>query len=403
MKAKILSLLAIVLVGALILAIGCERKVVNEVQDVILSGATYVGSDACAPAECHASIYTTFSRSGHPFKLNKAADVQAGNYYPDFCSSLPGPPAGYDWPDVTYVIGGYWWKARFTDTAGYIVTGTQVQYNFENNPLDSSAHWTAYHAGEVDKPFDCGRCHTTGFDPLGNQDGLPGMEGSWAFPGIQCEECHGPASLHISNPRGFGMAVDRSPELCGKCHYRDSINVIPASKGFIRHHEQWNEMATTKHRSLDCVDCHDPHLGLHPNNPDRTGAIIMDCESCHFKEAATFATSTAPHAANGVQCIDCHMPYAAKSAVGDTAQHTGDIRSHLVRISTDSTKQQFTTGNFANGYLTLDFTCLQPGICHLGEDDMAWALDSAHVPHNGYAGIAKAKSNDNNKDLMAAH
>jgi len=43
------------------------------------------------------------------------------------------PPEGYTWDDITYVIGGYNWKARFIGTEGYIITGDEdatSQYNF---------------------------------------------------------------------------------------------------------------------------------------------------------------------------------------------------------------------------------------------------------------------------------
>ena len=32
-------------------------------------------------------------------------------------------PAGMDWGDISYIIGGYGWKARFMDLEGYILTG----------------------------------------------------------------------------------------------------------------------------------------------------------------------------------------------------------------------------------------------------------------------------------------
>ena len=75
-----------------------------------VSAADYVGHDACQP--CHSAIYDDYIQSGHPYKLNK---VEGGTppTYP--FSEVPSPPDGYTWDDVTYVIGGYGWKARFLD------------------------------------------------------------------------------------------------------------------------------------------------------------------------------------------------------------------------------------------------------------------------------------------------
>ncbi|RME31480.1 MAG: hypothetical protein D6800_00730 [Candidatus Zixiibacteriota bacterium] len=334
---------------------------------------TYVGSKACEA--CHPTTYANFMKTGHPFKLNEAEDVQQAGYYP--FTTVPSPPPGYSWSDVDKVIGGFWWKARFIDTTGFIITGDSVQYNLANGS------WSAYHSGEV-KPYACGPCHMTNYKDVGNQEGKPGLVGTWTFNGIQCEECHGPGSAHIADAFTNKMKIDRSSEACGKCHVRGDNNAIPASGGFIRHHEQWNEMSTTKHRSLQCVDCHDPHMGLHPSNPDRASAIKMQCEDCHYQEAASFAATTiTKHINNNLQCIDCHMPKAAKSALA-VGTYEGDIHSHLWRINTDSTAEMFTPdGSLANGYLTLEFTCLR---CHPTQTK-GWAAQNAVNAHN--AAVAK--------------
>lgn len=364
----------VLLMSALVFVFGCERRVVNEVTENIVqpADAQYIGSQFCDGGECHGTIYETFRRTGHPFKVNKVEDVLAGNYYP--YTNFPGAPPDYSMSDFTYVIGGYWWKTRFMDNNGYVLTGDEVQYNFE------TSEWVGYETDKAPgtKPFDCGACHTTGFSTEGHQDDLEGIEGTWAFPGIQCEECHGPGEFHALNPRGVVMTIDRSAEACGKCHIRGSVSSIPASGGFIRHHEQWNEIFTTKHISLDCVDCHDPHLGLHPSNPDREAAITNKCENCHFEELQSFEASDIPHSLRQVECIDCHMPYAAKSAVGDTSRHRGDIRSHLMRINTDP-EAELTSGSTANGYLSLDFSCLSIG-CHLGLSK-EFVAEHAHDVH----------------------
>lgn len=209
---------------------------------------------------------------------------------------------------------------------------------------------------------------------------MPGLIGTWEFNGVQCEECHGPGRNHINDAYNVDMTVDNSAEACGKCHIRGDVNQIPASGGFVKHHEQWNEMFSSKHQALQCVDCHDPHIGLHPDNPDRASAIKINCEKCHFNEAATFADSPiTQHISEGLTCIDCHMPKAAKSAIA-VGTYEGDVRSHLFGINTDSTAEMFTPdGAYASGYLTLEYTCLQ---CHTGAlDTKAWASLNAKFAH----------------------
>jgi formate-dependent nitrite reductase cytochrome c552 subunit len=72
----------------------------------------------------------------------------------------------------------------------------------------------------------------------------------------------------------------------------------------------------------------------------------------------------------GVKCIDCHMPKIGKSAVGNATKYQGDVREHIFKINTDVNAKMFSDdGKTANGYLTLDWTCLN---CH-NDKDKAWA------------------------------
>ena len=198
------------------------------------------------------------SPSGHPYKLNKVDG--APPTYP--WSSVPYTPTGYTWDDVTYVIGGYGWKARFVDNQGYIVTGEAVQYNL------ATQDWVGYHADEDPgtKPYNCGKCHTTAWIDYDDnahphrQDGLPGMAGTFSQPGVTCEACHGPGQAHVDS---YGdpdlITVDNTSLMCGNCHTRDENRRIAASGGFIKHHEQYDEMVNSPHRGMSCNTCHDPH------------------------------------------------------------------------------------------------------------------------------------------------
>jgi Cytochrome c554 and c-prime/Doubled CXXCH motif (Paired_CXXCH_1) len=345
----------------------------------------FIGSEACSL--CHQETYDTFILTGHPYKLNSAEDAQTPGYYP-FLDNYPGGhsvmplPAGVTWDDVSYVIGGFGWKARFVGLDGYILTGDADALNQYNLEADS---WSAYHPGEQ-KPYDCGSCHTTGYRPEGNQDGLEGLIGTWTEPGIGCEACHGPGSNHAEYPYQEKMTVTNDQELCGSCHVRGDISKIPASGDFIKHHEQFNEIRTSKHSALDCSSCHDPHKSvLFAPTDKKTGTpgygIRMSCENCHEEETNHFNewSQSGNHA-----CIDCHMPYAAKSAVAQDVRK-GDIRSHLFGINTDPDAEQFyedDDGNkFASPYLTYGYTCLTGG-CHVDQNE-DWALAVTPSIHGG--------------------
>lgn len=318
-------------------------------------------SDDCA--QCHNAIYQDWKSSGHPYKLMEGAKAQ----------NRPIPlPDGYNWDEISYVIGGYKWKSRYMDENGYIITQGKgdvpgdTQYNY------LTGEWVDYHADELNgtKPYNCGSCHTTGWvadddadtdgDLSDNQDGLPGIHGTFLQGGIQCIQCHGGAQ-HAD----FGM-VDDSAEACGACHYRTAApgdtNVIPASGGFIKHHEQYNEfLASGSHGNfMECTTCHDPHK--RGEFSIKEGAF---CEDCHTDIAASYAETTMFD--YQVSCTDCHMPLATKSGQV-TGPHQGDVMTHIFRINTDPAANMFTEdGAFValdeNGdaAVTLDFVCQR---CH---------------------------------------
>ena len=400
----------------------------------------FIGSENCGI--CHTVQYASFEQSGHPFKLNKVENNQAPTYpftnlngllqrVTDDDAAAGDPKAGTDntlgtpatWDDVSYVIGGYFWKARLVDQNGAVVTGSSVQYNFQTDAMSS------YHDNETDKPYNCGNCHTTGWrhqdDVLNDnrQDGLSSMHGTFFEGGVHCEACHGAGSAHAkfsgtitrdATPRtladlsepdaGFG-----DPIACGECHTRDGERDYPTylsgydnaliaagapdprpdemggriavSGGLIKHHEQYDEILGIDPDTLDtnrspgfmathgdCMTCHNPHgSSVNVNNPLYTGVPGHDpsndaCLACH----GDYDTTLRSGGMLNLACADCHMPDLAKSAVataGELERPTlGDVKSHIFKINLDSTRPQFNAaGNFAYPEIDEDYACMT---CH---------------------------------------
>lgn len=342
------------------------------------AGATYVGSDKCA--SCHRAIYDTFLSTGHPYKLRDAKDARA--------AGLPKP--GYvSWDDILFVIGGFKWKARYVGQDGYIITQNKDgsikgknQFNIE------SEQFSDYNAGQK-TAYNCGECHTTGYSKTGNQLGKEGLVGTWAFNGIQCEACHGPASQHTAGPSKANIKKETSALACAQCHRRGTLlnpdgslhvdmTIIPVKSGpFIDHREQFQEMRVSKHANLNCVSCHNPH--------QRARLVKNTCATCHPSQVE--AVKGSKHDKPGVSCEDCHMADAAQTAVR-RGPFQGDLPSHLFKINTDVeapfvTKVKITREGkeveveTAAGYLTWQYACLQ---CHQGRDK-AWAAQSIKGVH----------------------
>ncbi len=119
-------------------------------------------------------------------------------------------------------------------------------------------------------PASCLSCHTTGFEE---------MEGTFAYEGISCEECHGP---------GDTMNRNTSSELCGRCH-----------SGPFPTYEEWIRSGPS-HGNATCILCHDEHTTrLTAETSSGTCAI------CH--ESHTEDVEETKHGQFNVECSDCHM------------------------------------------------------------------------------------------------
>lgn len=391
------------------------------------SQLSYVGSEKCG--ECHAGKLDLVMKSGHPYKLNKVVNGEVPTYpFSDITGALErisdsgvesddpngtetdnvlGTPMSYD--DISYVIGGFGWKARWMDADGYIVTGDAVQYNLEDDSMSD------YHNNGVNLVYNCGNCHTTGwkhYDATLNdarQDGLPGMDGTFAEAGIGCEACHGAGSKHVqtqskddivriatarttenflADDMAYGQAV-----ACGECHTRDGEKDYPSyssagndagyagdqggrivSNGTIaKHHEQYDELLGLdinadgslgaggplgKHllNDVTCISCHSPHKTV---KYGADGAIRVDCASCHANQEFT------PTAHSSLDCTVCHMPKMAKSAIwtgtNKAGKQLGDIKTHIFKIDLAKTEQLSNENKYVYPWITPDYAC---GTCH---------------------------------------
>jgi len=152
------------------------------------------------------------------------------------------------------------------------------------------------------------------------------------------------------------------------------LTTIPASGGFIRHHEQYNEQLASPHKNLNCVSCHNPHKRAE-------FSIHTTCNDCHPDIAAAYKGSVMDK--RDVTCVDCHMPFASKSAVA-FSPYKGDIRTHLFRINTKHGAEMFTEdGKFVlldgdgQGAVTLGFSCVQ---CHT-DKSFSWVEGKAKNFH----------------------
>ncbi len=160
------------------------------------------------------------------------------------------------------------------------------------------------------KPGACLVCHTTGYDPA---------TATYKADGVTCEACHGPAPAdHPKTP----MPVDRSPDLCGRCHSDTRFG--------------WQDWKVSTHyqRGMDCATCHDPHSAslkkvAGPWSSEKPDDVSQLCITCHKESSMDFSYTA--HAQKGISCVDCHVKHVENI---DRTAHS--VPDHSFNASLDS-------------------------------------------------------------------
>lgn len=348
--------------------------------------ASYVTTAVCSP--CHFNIVQQQELTGHRHILSQI--ISGSPVYPAQAvrAGVPNPPAGFSWADISFVLGGYLWKANFLDSQGFFLTdgtaGENTQWDLAFPPNQTVPHFAGFMPGQTTPlpyTFECFRCHTTGPNPNGNQMGLPGIQGTWVQAGVQCEACHGPGSRHVAAPPR-DIYVNPTAAFCGQCHSRQPGGPVLAANGFILDEQQYPELLRSPHKSMQCVACHNPHGSP---NYDPASALVNDCRNCHSDhnmalhagKVFTQGSYTEP-----LTCHSCHMAFATVAATAKLVDsgRVGDVRTHVFRINPapvnytamfTSNGTQLAVGSDGQAAVTLDFICLR---CHNSQGN-AFALN----------------------------
>ena len=289
-----------------------EPEIPLNTTDPTNGGATYETTAVCSP--CHFNIVQQQNLTGHRHMLNPI--ISGPPVYPTQATraGVPNPPPGFAWDDVSFVIGGYLHKANFVDSQGFLFTdgtaGVNTQWNLAAPAAMDPAGFASYlpsQAAPLPYTFDCFRCHTTGPSTAGHQAGLPGVQGTFVQPGIQCEACHGPGSRHVPNPPA-NIYVNPTAAFCGQCHSRQPAGPIQAANGFILNEQQHTEFQASPHAPMQCVTCHNPHASP---NYDPANALVNDCQNCHADQTMALHAGKFLTLGTYTETLTCHtLPHA---------------------------------------------------------------------------------------------
>jgi predicted CXXCH cytochrome family protein len=275
-------------------------------------GAVYAGSKLCIA--CHkgtqAEAVAGWEQSAHSralWPIEAADDTHV--VVADFSLN---PPFARD--RIAFVLGSGVRQQAYLDKELKLLPGRW---------LVKEKKWAPQTA--LDARSDCLGCHTTAYDPGTAQ---------WKEPGVGCEMCHGPGSVHAASQDKKGTIVRladldpaRQAMVCGQCHSvghsSDGRYTFPA--GFVAGDDldklftlapgvqasgmnaQYNDLRLGGGKHLAsgtvCTTCHEPHRSQPPSLRVQGNEL---CLQCHAGKLTGAQHSEATLKA--VQCTVCHMP-----------------------------------------------------------------------------------------------
>ena len=395
-----------------------NSKPVNQDSSVWLNhhdSIKYVGINTCK--QCHMDIYNTYVETGmgksfdHATKEKSAGEFSKNHTIYDRELNLYYRPF---WQNDSLYVKEFRLDAKDTvhqriEKISFIVGSGQHtnSHMWLSNGYIYQAPFTFYAQKKIwDLPpgyekgassrfqrligLECMSCHN------GYPSFVKGSENKFtAVPnGIDCERCHGPGSLHVTEKQK-GIIVDTSKyidytivnpgklsvdlqfDLCQRCHLQGNTILkegkswydfkpgqklsetmlvflpkyeggekdfimashadrLKQSKCFLESAKKADNNALKPYKNaLTCVTCHNPHVSVKAEGSE---PFIKKCQSCHdgsATEKAVCSESPAKQALKKNDCITCHMPLSGSIDIPHVAIHDHYIRKKPDMVMAD--------------------------------------------------------------------
>jgi predicted CXXCH cytochrome family protein len=278
--------------------------------------------------------------------------------------------------------------------------------------VDSSDHYSS----------SCVSCHTVGYDKLatavnGGWDDVatligftipsPQHPGVWDsiktnFPAlanvsnIQCENCHGPGSLHMGAKDKNKMVVSYSSDNCGTCHGKMNNHSKSYEYNQTVHATSYGEPGAVEHmNSSNCAQCHVGQGFVREQIDGQTsaapykGALEVGCPTCHDPHDATNGSQLRVASMNDA-CNKCHKTRISSRGLHHSLQ--GPMIAGVNAIPFSITQTGTIIGNYGgvqfpgykyvnSSHSNVSGTCVE---CHMAPIAGSDTLMIPGVPYSQY-------------------
>jgi hypothetical protein len=333
--------------------------------------ADYVGSAVCG--ECHTQIYPEWQRSPHanmtrkpsestvvgdfsdgswmlPPKARRSAEDElpaAKMYHRDdkYYMALRHPVSNEYVPfEIEHVIGYQYRQVYVTREAGGVLRRLPLQWstkrqeyfpywNLQEGSTPTLADlWQQMRSQNSAWNLFCARCHTTNLNIISKNDAHTKAITEWIDPGIACEACHGPGSLHAqyfggnyvnrltafvnSKVNGENVAyvanarkLEKGPAMsvCARCHGSD---ILLGSTDIYRIYEPGR---SREGRTNDLSE-YFQQTPLEPGRTVPTVEVWADGEPKGIGMLFRSLIESRCYQQAEIRCFDCHNPHDNKQA-----------------------------------------------------------------------------------------
>jgi len=331
--------------------------------------AEYVGSEVCG--DCHTQIYPEWQRSPHANMTRNPAENTVVGDFNDGSWMLP-PEArratGDDLPaakmyerngkytmalrhpvtneyvpfEIEHVVGYQYRQVYVTREAGGVLRRLPLQWSTRRQEF--FPYWNLQEGstptlqdlwqqmGSQNSAWNlfCARCHTTHLT-INNKDAAHTVaDTQWIDPGIACEACHGPGSLHTryfesnyinrlsaflnSKLRGEAVAyvanarkLDKGPAMsvCARCHGSD---ILLGSTDIYRIYEP----GRSREGRTNDLSAYFQQTPLQPGRTVPTVEVWADGEPKGIGMLFRSMIESSCYQQAEVRCFDCHNPHDNK-------------------------------------------------------------------------------------------
>jgi len=270
---------------------------------------------------------------------------------------------------VNYIVGsGQHTNSHIFSTNGYLYQAPITFYT-QKHKWDLAPGFEKGASSRFQRliQIECMSCHNGYPDFVSNSEN----KFNAVRTGIDCERCHGPGSLHVSerqnnkpvdtskgpdysivNPRRLSTELQNN--ICQRCHLQ-GIAVLNDGKSFFDFHPGMklsqvmnvfmpeyegaqDKMIMASHvermkksqcfvqsGKMSCITCHNPHVSV---KFTPRAQYLNACQSCHGNTAGQHqcTETAAARSAKSNDCVTCHMPHNSSIDIPHVA-----VTDHFIR------------------------------------------------------------------------